>query len=117
VGRGDDKGGNEVQVRWFKQGSNLHRVWDSGMIDHDQLSYTELANSVDHATKADMRSWCQGTAADWAQENLAFRPQIYPPEAGAELGYEYQYENWPIVEHQLLKAGIRLSGLLNSIYR
>jgi hypothetical protein len=117
VGRGDDKGGNEVQVRWFKQGSNLHRVWDSGMIDHDQLSYTELANSVDHATKADMRSWCQGTAADWAQENMAFRPQIYPPQAGAELGYEYQYENWPIVEHQLLKAGIRLSGLLNSIYR
>jgi len=25
VGRGADKGGNDIQVQWFKKGSNLHR--------------------------------------------------------------------------------------------
>ncbi|MBS1546037.1 MAG: S1/P1 nuclease [Bacteroidetes bacterium] len=117
VGRGDDKGGNDFQVRWFKQGSNLHRVWDSGMIDHSQLSYTELACAVDHATPEQIKQWSQGTAADWAQENLAFRQAIYPDAPGAELGYDYNFKNWPTVEEQLLKAGIRLSGVLNSVFR
>ena len=34
VGENHDKGGNDLQVRWFDRGSNLHRVWDSGIIDH-----------------------------------------------------------------------------------
>jgi hypothetical protein len=34
VGENHDKGGNTLQVRWFDCGSNLHRVWDSGIIDH-----------------------------------------------------------------------------------
>lgn len=116
VGRGDDKGGNAFQVQWFNKGSNLHRVWDSGMIDHSQLSYSELAISVDRSTAKQMTDWARGDAASWAQENLAYREQIYPSEAGAELGYEYQYLNWPLVEQQLQKAGIRLAGVLNSIF-
>ncbi len=117
VGRGDDKGGNDFQVRWFNKGSNLHRVWDSGMIDNSQLSYSELACAVDHATPMQINQWSQGTAADWAQENLACRAAIYPAEPGADLGYDYDYANWPLVQEQLLKAGIRLSGLLNAVFR
>jgi hypothetical protein len=33
VGENHDKGGNTLQVRWFDRGSNLHRVWDSGIVD------------------------------------------------------------------------------------
>lgn len=116
VGRGDDKGGNTVQVQWFWKSSNLHRVWDSGMIDENGLSYTELACSIDHVSKQQMKDWSRGTAADWAQENVAFRPQIYDLEEGDKLNYEYQYRNWPLVQQQLLKGGIRLAGLLNSIF-
>lgn len=116
VGRGDDKGGNTVQVQWFGKGSNLHRVWDSGLIDESGLSYSELASSIDHVTKAQMRDWSRGTAADWAQENLAYRGQIYDLEAGDKLGYEYQYLNWPLVQQQLLKGGVRLAGILNAIF-
>ncbi|MCC6841306.1 MAG: S1/P1 nuclease [Flavobacteriales bacterium] len=116
VGKGDDKGGNDFQVRWFKQGSNLHRVWDSGMIDESQLSFSELARSLDRATKQQVEQWSQGTAADWAQENLAFRASIYPEAPGAELGYAYQYQQWPVVQQQLLKGGIRLAGVLNAIF-
>ncbi|MBP8823684.1 MAG: S1/P1 nuclease [Flavobacteriales bacterium] len=116
VGKGDDKGGNDFQVRWFKQGSNLHRVWDSGMIDESQLSYSELARSLDRATRAQITQWSQGSAADWAQENVAFRTAIYPEAPGAELGYAYQYQHWPLVQQQLLKGGIRLAGVLNAVF-
>jgi hypothetical protein len=33
VGDNHDKGGNTLQVRWFNSGFNLHRVWDSGILD------------------------------------------------------------------------------------
>jgi S1/P1 Nuclease len=33
VGDNSDKGGNQTQVRWFDRGSNMHRVWDSGIIE------------------------------------------------------------------------------------
>jgi len=33
VGDNHDKGGNQTQVQWFDRGSNMHRVWDSGIID------------------------------------------------------------------------------------
>lgn len=116
VGKGDDKGGNDFQVRWFKQGSNLHRVWDSGMIDECQLSFSELARSLDRATKEQIAQWSQGNAATWAEENMAYRTAIYPEAPGAELGYDYQYQQWPLVQQQLLKGGIRLAGVLNAIF-
>ncbi len=28
-----DRGGNDTQVRWFTRGSNMPRVWDSGMLE------------------------------------------------------------------------------------
>jgi S1/P1 Nuclease len=34
VGDNHDRGGNDTQVRFFDRGSNMHRVWDSGIIDH-----------------------------------------------------------------------------------
>ena len=43
VGNGEDKGGNDVKVTFFGDKSNLHRVWDSDMIDFEQLSYQEYA--------------------------------------------------------------------------
>jgi hypothetical protein len=33
VGDNHDKGGNQTQVRWFTRGSNMHRVWDSGIVE------------------------------------------------------------------------------------
>jgi hypothetical protein len=116
VGRGDDKGGNDFQVRWMKQGSNLHRVWDSGLIDLQDLSYTELAASLDPVSKAQRAQWQRGSVAQWAEENLAYRARIYPAEAGAELGYAYSYANWPLVREQLLKGGVRLAGVLNAVF-
>jgi S1/P1 Nuclease len=34
VGDNHDRGGNDTQVRRFGRGSNMHRVWNSGIIDH-----------------------------------------------------------------------------------
>lgn len=33
-----------------------------------------------------------------------------------ELSYEYAFKNWETVESRLLKAGVRMAGLINDIY-
>ena len=115
VGTGNDRGGNDVKVRWFRSESNLHRVWDSDMIDDTKLSYTELAESLTKPDQAKILSWQKSSVRDWAKESMSHLDQVYRYGNG-KLGYKYAYENFHIVRYRLLQAGIRLAGVLNEIY-
>jgi hypothetical protein len=116
VGTGEDIGGNAVKLKWFGQNSNLHRVWDSEMIDSKAFSYTELANIVNITNKDEIKSLQNDTIDDWYKEAMAMRNQVYDLPEDMYLGYEYNYKNWDTVQEQLLKAGVRLAGILNDIY-
>ena len=117
VGNGQDMGGNDVRVDFMWDKSyNLHRVWDSGLIDHQELSYTEYVKWIDVATDAQIQQWQNEDIMVWVDEAIGYRPQVYDiPESG-KLRYEYNYKTISIVNERLLKAGIRLAGILNEIY-
>ncbi|MBN8653012.1 MAG: S1/P1 nuclease [Cytophagales bacterium] len=115
VGKPGDRGGNDVKVKWFRNDSNLHRVWDSEMIDDTKLSYTELADALGKPGKDKLAKWQQGTVRDWALESVSYRPQVYDIGNGS-LSYSYSYKYLPIAKERLLQAGIRLAALLNTIY-
>ena len=117
VGNGTDLGGNKVRLKWFWRNSNLHSIWDSGMIEGKQYSYTELANSVNHAEEDEVKFWQSTSVRDWAHESMDLRDQCYKNiPSDSSLSYEYVYQNWNTVEKQLLKGGVRLAGVLNEIY-
>lgn len=117
VGKGDDRGGNDLRVRWMGQSSNLHRVWDSDMINSKQLSYTELAQALLYQLdRKKVKQWLQGSIQDWALECVALRQQVYDTGDTDRMGYDYLYRNWDTVQLQLLKAGLRLAYILNDIY-
>ena len=117
VGTGTDRGGNDVRVLWMGDSSNLHRVWDSNMIDGKQLSYTELAQYLNRrATPALVQDWQSATPNRWLSEAMDLRPGVYDFPEDKRIGYQYAYREFPVVEEQLLKAGVRLAGILNEIY-
>lgn len=116
VGCCDDAGGNRVRVKWFRDDSNLHRVWDSDMIELTKLSYTELANALGKPTKAEAALMQKATVRDWAIESMGMRKQVYAI-GDSNLGYKYSYKNLDSVKRRVLLAGIRLAGILNSIYK
>ena len=116
VGRKSDRGGNDIKVEWFWKKSNLHRVWDSQMIDDKKYSYTELATIIDKADRGELFMWQKGNIRDWAHEAMQYREQIYDIPTDKKLSYEYQYKNWNLCKKQLLKGGVRLAGILNEIY-
>ncbi len=44
------------------------------------------------------------------------RDTVYDIPEDGQIGYQYAYRNFPVVERQLLLAGVRLAGVLNEIY-
>lgn len=116
VGGGEDLGGNAVKVQWFYQPSNLHRVWDTDMIDSRNLSFTEIVRFLGEPTKDQLKQWQASGVRDWAKESMSYRAQVYDMPEDKKLSYRYAYDNYGLVEQRLLQAGIRLAGLLNEIY-
>jgi hypothetical protein len=114
VGRGDDHGGNDVLVLWFNEPRNLHAVWDSGLIETTGLSFSELAELVDHPTPAEVAEWQAASPSAWAAESQELRNGCY--ELGDhKLSFQYFHDHWPTVQRRLLQAGVRLAGELNRL--
>lgn len=115
VGRRGDRGGNNIQVTWFGEATNLHAVWDEKILEAEKLSFSELVEFIDHPTPDEVRSWQSGAVLDWVRESADLRARAYEIGDG-KLGYAYQYRNIPLVKRRLLQAGVRLAGLLNAIF-
>lgn len=117
VGTGKDMGGNTVKVDYMWDKSfNLHRVWDAGIIDGQKLSYTEYCHWIDHASESQIAQWQSEGIMVWVDEAIGYRKNVYDIPEDGKLRYEYNYKNIAIVNERLLKAGIRLAGILNEIY-
>jgi len=117
VGRKEDKGGNTLQVQWFGSGTNLHSVWDSKMINHFGMTYTELADNTTKISKEEVEILQQGTIADWVSDTHKFAVKTYNSvEVGENLRYEYMYHNFEMLRSQLQKGGIRLAKVLNDLF-
>ena len=121
VGFPEDRGGNMIMVRWFKDKKiqNLHKVWD-GLLTTNDLSPLEYARQLDNASKLQMELWRKGAFEDWVKESRLLLEQAYnfgSQNGGAktiELGDQYFRTNRPMAERRLLQAGIRLADYLNS---
>lgn len=129
VGNGTDRGGNDFVVKWFDQvqPTNLHWVWDEGMILRQQLSFTEYAERLERRTTPErVIAWWDARPATWMAESAALRDRIYPAtsrEAGmgtaarpALLSWNYNYSWNGVVEQRLQQAGIRVAAYLDAVF-
>lgn len=118
IGRKEDKGGNDVQVRWFGKGTNLHSVWDTKMIEAFNMSYLELANNAKELSKKEIALINKGTVENWVNEVHQITKEVYASvNAGDKLSYRYSYDHLGTVRTQLQKGGIRLAKILNDIFK
>ena len=117
IGHAEDKGGNDIKVSWFASQTNLHSVWDSQLIDFQQLSYTEYAAAINHASPAEITEWQKSPVSMWIFESSQIADKIYTEvKQGDTLSYKYNFSHINMLNQQLLKGGIRLAGLLNELF-
>lgn len=110
AGHARDKGGNTVQLQIDGKGSNLHRLWDSGLfagVGERPLLKTvrHLPLPRDAAGVGDAQAWAEASC------RIVLRDGFYPP--GAKLPARYVPQWRPVAEQQLRIAGHHLAALLN----
>ncbi|HYM12019.1 MAG TPA: S1/P1 nuclease [Bryobacterales bacterium] len=117
-----DRGGNDVAVEFLGKAGNLHRAWDSGILDwmlrYHPDHWEFLARRLGRISRTEQSMWSRGTAEEWAMESHGLARdvayQFHRPAAGpVALDMAYVRRAAPVVRRQLAKGGIRLAYLLN----
>ena len=117
VGHAEDKGGNDVKVTWrSKDETNLHSIWDSALVEYPGFTYSEMATAYDHATPGQIKQWQRDEMSTWLFESYQLCTPAYAAAANPKLDYRFYPAFGPTVEQQILKAGIRLAGVLNETF-
>ena len=125
VGDNRDRGGNLTQVQFAGGATNLHRLWDSGMIEEhsrDERAWTESVERL--ITPEAAAQWSKGDVESWADESLQEAKKAYhfppgsdrPAESGVRLGRDYSDAALPVIRLRLAKAGVRLANELNALF-
>jgi hypothetical protein len=115
VGYGDDKGGNTMQINYNFKGTNLHSLWDSGIIEYKKITLPDCLNATKYS-KNEIRAIQDVDVVYWATGSRAYLPFIYKT-GGNKINDDYVEACVPIIENQILKAGIRLAGVLNEVFK
>jgi S1/P1 Nuclease len=114
-GNGIDHGGNDVRVKFFGADTNLHAIWDEGLIGRENLSYTEWTAWLSAKITDDMaRRWADPDPIAWIAESTAIRDGVYP--TGDNLSFRYHFEHIGTVREQLQKGGVRIAAYLNHLF-
>ena len=108
----DDKGGNKYQLQAFMRGSNLHALWDSGIIK-------SMVEEPDAMTARLLKRKAAFTVQKWSAVGAAEQscqivgvPEFYP---SRRVGQDYIDRFKPVLEQQLASAGAALASVLNQI--
>jgi hypothetical protein len=115
AGRGDDWGGNKVQLSYRDEGWNLHSVWDRLLPARRGLDPAAHADFLraQAPLPSDPTRGSDRRVIDWAVEScrIVESPGFYP--VGHKLPDAYLNAHLPIAEMRLRWAGQRLADLLN----
>jgi hypothetical protein len=119
VGRPADRGGNSVRVRFDGRETNLHRLWDSGLLYSIGLQAEEHASALRALAVGGGAHWAQGTLEDWADESRRLRPWVYDFDARRQvptISRRYAETGRQLSALRLAQASVRSAQLLNGIW-
>lgn len=105
-----DKGGNLYQVRAFGRGTNLHSLWDSGLIRNRAGGLNAMRTA---AATTGVAAATEPRPANWAIESckIVASPGFYPDEHFIKQTYVDQWD--PVLVSRLKAAAQRLAATLN----
>jgi hypothetical protein len=114
AGYAEDRGGNTYQLQAFMRGSNLHALWDTGILKSLNEDVQELSARL-------LKSGAKDSERDFGPERAAEESCRIVGDSGfypeRRVGSEYIDKYRPIMENRLQTAGARLAAVLNAVFR
>jgi hypothetical protein len=109
-----DRGGNEVHLEFAGRNTNLHSLWDGGLLGRidsgsEDALFADLSKDL---TKSRAKKWGKGRVRDWAEQSHAVAIKIVYgklPKADdggpVKITPQYEEEAGPVIREQLERAG------------
>jgi hypothetical protein len=120
ISRAEDKGGNTIQLNYEGNGTNLHALWDTKLLEHQGLNYKQLAEKYDHISAAQIKQWQSDPLIKWMWESYEISSKLYAEVDGMKgrtIDNSYYEAHIGIIQERIERAGIRLAGVLNEIFK
>ncbi len=118
LGNLSDRGGNRISLTYRGRMTNLHALWDGGLIHRRGRSLLQYAQDLDGRVRPrDAAEWREKDVGEWANESrrLALSAAYGPLPAGSgRLDKRYIVTARQIIDQRLAQAGVRLAQMLNT---
>ena len=116
AGYARDKGGNDVQLQFDGRGSNLHSLWDSGLLNAmqvDDAAHLQRLRALSLVVELP-RDGRFPDAAGWAEAScrVMAQPGFYPGSPKLDAAYPARWS--ALVDERLRQAGTQLAAVLNA---
>ena len=110
AGYQDDKGGNIYQLQAFERGSNLHALWDTGLIRNLNEGTDALTSRLQASSSPALVGDLNVFHAAEESCKIVGMAGFYPDR---KVGADYIEQFTPIMEQRLAMAGAQLARVLN----
>jgi len=115
VGYGIDKGGNTIKLNFNSYSTNLHSLYDSGIIKYKNITLQDCINS-NKLTLSEISNYQKINVIEWANQSRSCLEAIYNFD-GHKVSEEYVNTNTIVIKNQLFKAGISLASVLKDVFK
>ncbi|RZK20106.1 MAG: hypothetical protein EOO56_13105 [Hymenobacter sp.] len=118
TGRAEDQGGNKIKMTYRGKETNLHSLWDSGLLDYQGMTYSEMGDRYVPIPEHYVRQWQASQPDEWLWESYKAATQLYA-EAAEDCDPDYRYypAHADLMKMRIQQAGIRLAGVLNAAFK
>ncbi len=116
VGYGNDKGGNAVNVKYKGHSTNLHRVWDSEIIESENINYNDCAKLLKTFDKEDIANLSVINVENWMRQPRSQLKGVYDVKDD-NIDDAYIARNKKIIEQDIVIGGIRLAAILKDVFK
>lgn len=113
-----DRGGNRITLEYRGKMTNLHALWDGGLLARQGRSLLQYARDLGRRVSArELEEWSGKDVEDWANESrrLALESAYGPLPAGAaRIEKAYIVTARQVLGLRMAQAGVRLGEMLNA---
>jgi DNA/RNA endonuclease G (NUC1) len=116
VGYNSDKGGNDIDVTYLGKPSNLHKVWDSEIIESEGITTTEVMDLYAGLTDERLDVLRSVNPLSWMNNSRRLLPRVYKF-TDYQIDQAYISRNKTLLKKQILFAGVRLAATLEELFK
>ncbi len=118
LGYANDRGGNRVSLRYRGRNTNLHALWDQGLIQRGRKSLVQYARRLNCRKSVNIPlKNLRDEVIQWGLESRKIvLNSVYNFDQRSGISPNYIAKSRRILNRRMCKAGNRLAGILNQIF-